>query len=682
MKRDIHFYHQVLENLIEGLVITDLFGRIEYVNSAFSKVTGYSLDEVKGKNPNILKSDYHSIDFYNQMWQSVVHTGKWEGEIWNKRKNGEVYLEHLLVTELRDLDGNTTHYLGVFSDITIRRKMENSLWQSNQALQALIEASPIGIITLDQNKKVTMWNPAAEDIFGWKEQEVLHTPYPLVPEGKEEEFAKIFDDVIKRNKTYTGLEVQRITRDGFLKWVSLSTSRLVDAQNNNVGFIAMFKDITENKLAEAKINFLAFHDELTSLPNRRALKERIDEAIIASDRKQISFSVMFIDIDHFKKVNDSIGHQFGDNLLISLSERIQSCLKKSDQLFRIGGDEFAAFLHGIGSEQEVSDIAQKIIDTVEIPIIHEGYEFHLSCSIGITIYPTDGPDTETLMVNADTAMYRVKDRGSKYQFYNPSMNESAHERIILENDLYRALERNEFELFYQPQVHVGSGELVGAEALIRWNHPKWGLIPPAQFIPLAEETGLIIPIGEWVMKTACTQTLLWNSVKKNNPLTMAVNLSSRQFMKHDLVSSVKKALAGTGCDPAFLELEITESMAMDIGHAMSILKDLKELGVKIGMDDFGTGYSSLSYLKRLPIDKLKIDQSFLRELEEDTSDAAIVATIIAMAHNLHLKVTAEGVETDSQYQFLLEHQCDEAQGYLFSRPLSSNDFTRKYIIQR
>lgn len=679
MERDVNFYRLIVENLSEGLIITDQTGQIQFVNNAFTYVTGYSFEELIGRNPRLLKSGLHDQQFYKEMWNSLLTTGRWEGEIWNNRKSGELYLEYLTIWAYYNEKGEVTNYVSLLSDITIHRRIEDSLWQSNHVLKSLIEASPIGIVTLDKSRKVTMWNPAAEEIFGWKKQEIMNRQYPIIPEDQAEEFDKIFDDVINKNKKFTGLEVERITKDGFKKWVSLSTSKLVDASNDIVGFIAMFKDITENKLAEERINFLAYHDELTRLPNRRALRDTIDDAIVSSGEKESSFAIMFIDLDQFKKVNDSLGHQYGDNLLISLSKRMSKCLRPMDDLFRIGGDEFAIFLYGVKTEEEVCVLAQQVIECVESPVIYDGYEFHISCSIGIAMYPTDGEDTETLLKNADTAMYRVKDRGSRFQFYTKSMNEKAHEKIIFENDLYRALERNEFMIYYQPQIHVKTGKVVGAEALLRWNHPKWGLVSPAQFIPLAEETGLIIPIGEWVMRTACTQMVEWNSSRTSEPLTIAVNLSSRQFIKHDLVSTVKRVLQETNSDPQLVELEITESMAMDVGHAMSTLKELKDLGVKIGMDDFGTGYSSLSYLKRLPIDKLKIDQSFLRDLEIDKNDAAIVATIISMAHNLNLKVIAEGVETGNQYKFLIQHRCDEAQGYFFSKPIPTNEFAARYL---
>ncbi|MGD8188394.1 sensor domain-containing protein [Brevibacillus ginsengisoli] len=679
MEQDVQLYKKVLNHLVEGLMITNQSGLITYVNPAFTDVTGYSFDEVIGQNPRFLKSDLHDQGFYNEMWKGIANLDRWEGEIWNKRKNGDVYLEHLIITALRDESGNVAHYIGLLSDITTKRKVENSLWQSTHALKAVIEASPIAVITLDQDQKVTIWNPAAEEIFGWKREEIVHQPYPLIAQENKKEFAKIFDDVMLRNKKFTGLEVQRLTKDGFLKWVSLSTAKLSDNENNTTGFIAMFKDITDSKLAEARINFMALHDELTHLPNRRALKERIDEIVISTTDQNKTYTILFIDIDHFKKVNDSLGHQYGDTLLISLANRMSRCLGINDRLFRIGGDEFAVLLSDVESEQEIGEIAQKIINCIEEPVIEQGYEFHLSCSIGIAVYPNDGTDTETLLVNADTALYRIKDKGSHYQFYKPNMNEKAQERIVIENDLYRALERHEFELYYQPQIHVKTGKVVGAEALIRWNHPKWGLVSPAQFIPLAEETGLIIPIGVWVMRTACRQLKEWNEGRME-PISIAVNLSSKQFMKHNLISTVKFILEESLCNPNYLELEITESMAMDVSHTMNTLQELKQLGVQIGMDDFGTGYSSLHYLKRLPIDKLKIDQSFLKEITQGGNDAAIVATIISMAHNLNLKVTAEGVETEEQLQFLREHHCEEAQGYLFSRPIPAMEFSNKFLL--
>jgi diguanylate cyclase (GGDEF)-like protein/PAS domain S-box-containing protein len=429
------------------------------------------------------------------------------------------------------------------------------------------------------------------------------------------------------------------------------------------------------KQAEERIRHLAHYDELTGLANRSMFSQHLSNAIAKARRNGTQLAVLFIDLDRFKNINDTLGHGAGDSVLKEVAERLHGCLRESDTVGRLGGDEFVVLLEEMPQSMHSAEVAQKILAAIARPFALDLQEFHLTASIGISTYPADSEDRQGLLKNADVAMYRAKELGkNNFQFYSAQMNIHNLEHLALESSLRRALERNEFVLHYQPKIDIRSGRIIGMEALVRWQHPTRGLIPPKQFIPLAEETGLIVPIGEWVLRTACAQNKSWQE-QGLPPLRIAVNLSARQFNHENLLQDVARVLNETGLDAAFLELEITESMVMhDPEHAIELLKKMKTMGISISIDDFGTGYSSLSYLKRFPIDSLKIDRSFIKDLPLDGDDAAITQAIIAMAHGLKLKVTAEGAETSEQLSFLSTHKCDEMQGFYFSKPLPEHEF--------
>lgn len=440
-----------------------------------------------------------------------------------------------------------------------------------------------------------------------------------------------------------------------------------------VGVYTIVRDITERKQAEWQMNYMAHHDELTGLPNRRLFEQQLVKAIADQQQDGQSAAVLFLDIDRFKLVNDSQGHDVGDLLLRSVADRLSDAVKHAGIVARLGGDEFSVLLTGGTSREEAQAIAARINRELDIPFSLRGKDVHITASIGIALFPEDGDSLISLMKNADTAMYSAKENGKNtYNFYDLSMNDSLFERVQLENELRKALDRGEFFLVYQPQVELATGKVVGVEALIRWQHSSKGLISPAEFIPLAEETGMIVPIGEWALRTACTLARRW-SHSEVGPLRMSVNLSSRQFVSPHFAESVERIVRETGMSPELLDLEITESMTMDVSRSIETLRQLKTLGVSISIDDFGTGYSSLSYLKSFPVDRLKIDQSFVRQMHSETKDRSIVATIISLAHNLNLQVVAEGVETLSQSEFLAQHGCDEMQGYYISKPLKAYD---------
>ena len=428
----------------------------------------------------------------------------------------------------------------------------------------------------------------------------------------------------------------------------------------------------ERKRYQVQLEHQANYDALTGLPNRNLLHDHLRQAVY-SQRVPRSIAVVFMDLDHFKFVNDSLGHSTGDVLLKAMAERLRTVLREGDTVGRVGGDEFVLILNDQSNEEIIYRAMQRITAKVCEPITIDGKELYVSCSAGISIYPQDGRDVDTLLKNADAAMYRAKEHGrSNFQFYTSEMNERVNERLALENALRRALERNELALHYQQKVSLKSGQICGAEALVRWLHPEWGLVRPARFIPLAEETGLIVQIGEWVLREACRQTRAWIDAGLD-PGVVSVNLSVRQFRQEGLVRTVSRILEETGLEPGQLEMELTESMVMgNVDAAIAVLQGLKQLGVTLSVDDFGTGYSSLSYLKDLPIDTLKIDRSFVRDIGkgEEADDGVLAQAIISLGHALHLKVIAEGVETDAQLRFLRRHGCDEVQGFYYGEPVA------------
>ena len=434
----------------------------------------------------------------------------------------------------------------------------------------------------------------------------------------------------------------------------------------------------ERKRYQVQLEHQANYDALTGLPNRNLLHDRLRQAVYGQRDKR-SIAVVFMDLDHFKVVNDSLGHSTGDLLLKAMADRLRTALREGDTVGRVGGDEFVLILNDQVNEEIMYRAMQRIIGRISEPVTIDGKELYVTCSAGISIYPQDGRDVDTLLKNADAAMYRAKEHGrSNFQFYTSEMNERVNERLALEAALRRALERNELALHYQPKVSMKTGGIVGAEALVRWMHPEWGLVRPARFIPLAEETGLIVTIGEWVLREACRQTRAWIHAGLE-PGNVSVNLSVRQFRQEGLVRTVSRILEETGLDPSKLEMELTESMVMhNVEAAIAVLQGLKQLGVGLSLDDFGTGYSSLSYLKDLPIDTLKIDRSFVRDIGagEEADDGVLAQAIISLGHALHLKVIAEGVETDAQMRFLRRNACDEVQGFFYGEPVPPDAHAR------
>ena len=544
---------KAVEQTADTVIITDPQGVIEYVNTAFERVTGYGRDEAIGQTPRLLKSDRQKPEFYKKLWRTIRAGAVYNEVFINRRKDGTLYYEEKTITPLKDAEGRITN------------------------------------------------------------------------------------------------------------------------------FVATGKDVTERAQMQEHLQYMVQHDALTDLPNRVLLFGRLKRALVRARRHKRLLAIMFIDLDRFKNVNDSLGHEAGDEMLQQLSVRLRRCFREDDTVARFGGDEFVILLDDVAQESDIHKMAQKVIEELLPPFKIGSREIFMTASIGVSMYPNDGEDTSTLLRNADIAMYRAKELGKNtYQFYSADMSARAFAHLTLESKLRQALERGEFHLYYQPQLDIKSGAPIGVEALLRWKNSELGLVMPGEFMPLLEETGLIMATGEWVLNTACSQLRAWHDAGWKS-LRMAVNLSARQFNSPSLTASVERALALLGGDPACLELEITESVLMR--HSMTTIGTLTRLstmGCRLAIDDFGTGYSSLSYLKRFPINVLKIDHSFISDIPEDKDDAAIVATIVAMAHNLNLEVVAEGVETEKQLAFLKNCGCDSMQGYLFSRPLPAEEVVRHF----
>ncbi|MBF0097236.1 MAG: EAL domain-containing protein [Magnetococcales bacterium] len=554
-ERKLYLASSVFDNTNDGIVVTDPDANIQSVNPSFTRITGYSAEEVVGNSLQLIQSDRHDPNFYSKFWETLRETGKWQGEFWSRRKDGSEYLQWLTISAIVGPEGSMRNYVGVFSDLTALKESEESL---------------------------------------------LH---------------------------------------------------------------------------------LLGHDTLTDLPNRHLFQERLSYALSDSLSRDGMVAILLLDLDRFKVINDSMGHDVGDRLLVQVSERLNEGLDAhtqlvaSDALGRLGGDEFGIILSKLSHTQESAQVSKYILDLFAKPFVINSMEYFVGVSVGIGIAPLDGEDVQTLMKNADAALYHAKEQGrNNFQFYRNSLNTFSMARMLMESNLRNAMDRNEFLMFFQPQMDVKSGRLIGAEALIRWVRPQEGMVSPAQFIPLAEEIGLIVPMGTWALNHVCQLAKSWWD-EGISPIRLAVNLSGIQFKQPDFIDTVTGVLDQSGLEARWLELELTESIAMgEVGNTFAKLKMLSDAQIKLAIDDFGTGFSSLSYLKRFPINTLKIDQSFVRNCTKDADDAAIIRAVIGLAHSLGLSVIAEGVETADQLELLRREGCDEIQGYYYSRPLPPADF--------
>ena len=558
-------------------------------------------------------------------------------------------------------------------EIAERKQAEVAIRKLSGAMEKVADS----IFITDADGVIEYTNAAFEIVTGYGREEAMGQTPRLIKSGKhEEQFYQQIWDTVLQGEVYRNVCINR-RKDGQLYHEAITITPLTDEDGRVTHFISSGKDITENIQTQERLHHLAHHDALTGLPNRVLFVDRLKHALKRAERRKRAVAVMFLDMDRFKIVNDTLGHEAGDRLLQAMAARLHGCVREGDTVARFGGDEFAGFLSDVASPEDVALVVTKFLDALAPAFTIDGHELFISGSIGISLYPEDGTDTQTLMKNADTAMYRAKQLGGNTsEFYHSEMNAHALTRLSRETGLRRALERQEFVLHYQPQFDLKSGAVVGFEALIRWENIDSGAVLPAEFIPLLEETGLIVPVGEWILRTACAQHHAWQ-LAGLPPLRMAVNISSRQFDGNNLMQTIEQVMQAEQMQPEFLELEITESVLMKNGETdIQALQALSSMGMRFAIDDFGTGYSSLTYLKRFPINILKIDQAFVRDITINLDDAAIVRAIITMAHSLGMKTVAEGVETREQLDFLRTQGCDFAQGHFFSPPLPGEEIER------
>jgi diguanylate cyclase (GGDEF)-like protein/PAS domain S-box-containing protein len=658
-------YRTLIERMREGLAQVDNDGVLQYVNDRFCEIVGYSRDELVGIQAEqlLIATDEDRALMVSKLEQRKGGLSD-RYEVRVRRKDGRIIWLEIGGAPVFDAAGNVVGSIGVHNDVTERRSADEAVRESEARYRLMADNSTDLISRINREGVLLYASPAIKSLLGYEPWEVIGHPVFDLIENADGELVRTATESLTATGPLT-FSYRAVRKDGTRVWFETTSRAVVDPETNDViEIVSVSRDISERKRAEEQIEYQAYHDALTGLPNRRLFRDRLTVALAHARRAKHPVAVMFLDLDSFKVVNDTLGHSLGDELLKIVGTRLSAVLREEDTIARMGGDEFTVLVANIKSETDAPLIAQKLLDAVAQPLHLEGHELFITTSIGIALHPEDGDTAEALLKNADNAMYRAKEIGrNSYQLCAPSVSQRSVDRLSVENALRRAIDRGEFELHYQPQIRGDSGEVVGMEALLRWNRPDHGIVMPETFIPIAEETRLIVPIGEWVLREACKQAMRWPRLR------MAVNLSPRQFQQSDLREMIAAALDAAGLDASMLEVEITESTAMhNTERTVATMRSLREMGVRIALDDFGTGHSALNYLRSFPIDCVKIDQAFVHEIEVSASDRAIVSAVIAMAHGMGLRVTAEGVETEAQLQFLRGERCEEVQGYLFGRP--------------
>ncbi|MEJ2453154.1 MAG: EAL domain-containing protein [Candidatus Thiodiazotropha sp.] len=672
-------FHKVTDSIKDGMIIVNQDSLITYCNPAAEKMFDYASAAMLGRIWYELLTPRSYHDYFKQNSNQFRETGQGPSigrtiELSAVRKGGEEFPVEVSFSSV--MINGFWHGAGLVRDISERRRTD----AVNRKLAAIVESSDDAIIGMTVGGIITTWNQGATKIYGYTADEMIGKSVKILAQkGRQHEITDLLD-VVATGRRITHYETSRQRKDGRQIEISLSLSPIRGFNEEIKGISAIDRDITERKAAEKEINYLAFYDSLTKLPNRRLLLDRMHQALAGSTHSNRMGAILYIDLDNFKIINNTSGHDVGDQLLIEVARRLHSCVRESDTVAHIGADEFVVMLEDLSRSSQLAasqaqSVSEKILATLDVPYSIADSEHHNTPSIGVTLFPDADSTADELLKQANIAMFQAKLAGrNTLRFFDPEMQVALATRAVLEKALRLGIQHRQFILHYQPQVD-SDGNIFGAESLIRWEHPERGMVPPDQFIPLAEETELILPIGQWVLDSACAQLKTWSNNATTRDLQLSINVSARQFRQSDFVEKVRIALESTDAPATRLKLELTESLVLvDIEDTIEKMQALKQLGVGFSIDDFGTGYSSLAYLTRLPIDLLKIDRSFVRNLPDSPNDAVIVQTIITMAKSIGLAVIAEGVETEAQRQFLDQHGCPNYQGYLFSKPIALEMF--------
>ncbi|TDQ40317.1 sensor domain-containing protein [Aureibacillus halotolerans] len=654
----------------QGMMITTLQGEILAVNRLFEALTGYREEEIIGKKAAIFKTEKN-----HNFWKQVKETGSWDGKLISYKKNGTSYEKGLSIRTIYTQKEKPLYYIGMFSDVTKESRAEKRLHLQAKVIEQTVE----GVMITDHKLRILSINPAFTRVTGYTENEVLGKTPRFLQSGKQEKwFYERMCQSLKENGEWQG-EVWNKSKNGTIYPEWLSVSVVTDENGKPTHYVSIYSDISHRKQAEDRLYKLAHYDMLTDLPNRRTFENRLSQAIQLASQEKTRVALVFIDLDRFKQINDTFGHAAGDELLRQVGQRMEKTVRPDDVVSRWGGDEFTIILENYDHLHQITAMAEAIHSSMSEPFHIQGGETLVTPSIGISVYPEDGQDTEMLLKKADTAMYMAKKEKNTYKYFTQEMQSLDAQLSDTRQRIRTAMENNEFFLMYQPQIALATGKLSGLEALLRWNNEENGFISPAVFIPLAEETGQIVELGLWVIQTACEQIQEW-SISTGLSYPVSINISALQLEEKDFVHKVKEIISMTGVDAAFLRFELTESIFIkDCSSTIQSLQHFKEMGIQLAVDDFGTGYSSLSYLKRLPVNELKIDQSFLRDVLIDGSNATIVTALIDIAHSLGIRVVAEGIELQDQESFLKKRNCDIGQGYLYSRPVLGVDVTNQWL---
>jgi len=665
--RELSAFRYAIENSDNIIVMTDADRNIEYANDAFELHTGYTKEEVMGVNPRFLKSDLHSDEFYKTMNEILDRGERWDGELINKRKDGSLLYEKSSIMPIV-IDGEIVQYLAIKLDITDYIEQQQKLQQSAVAFETIGD----GILITDREKNILSVNPAFVNMFGYSEDELIGKKPTIIDflERGALFYRKMWSALITKGR-WSGKAHSRAKEGEYITiWLTITVVKDKDGSIQN--FIAIFTNLEEIIEMEERANFLAYHDDLTKLPNRVSIERELVDMLALAKLSSREVAVLFIDLDRFKVINDTLGHHIGDEMLITIADRIKQIITKNDMLARFGGDEFVVVMSSIKNRNDIDKLASKILAVIREPISVEDYYLNTTASIGISIYPDDGLTINMVIKNSDSAMYHAKDSGKdNYKFYTQKLSFEMQTRLDLEQKLLYARERGEFYIVYQPQYDLSTREILGVEALIRWNNTQLGEVSPDIFIPVAEETGVIVKIGYYVFEEAIKSYKYWTTQGIELDW-IAINLSTIQFRQKNLYDNLINVIEKYDISPSKLELEITERCMMDhSSENLDFIDRFREMGASIAIDDFGTGYSSMSYLQSLPIDKIKIDKSFVDNIDDTTKDKEVSTAIIKLSHSLGYKVIAEGIENSEQEKFLRENGCDYGQGFYFSRPLSS-----------